>query len=90
MTNHIPASGYVRLPAIIGQAEITQEQAARNRERGRGPRRPRPGRHGVLPMSASTWWAGIRAGKYPSGVKLSPKITAWKAEDIRRLLEAAE
>ena len=40
----------------------------------------------VFPVSRSTWWAGIKSGKYPKGVKLSDKITAWRAEDIRALI----
>lgn len=42
---------------------------------------------GPLPISKSTWWAGIKAGRYPAGVKLGPRITAWRVEDIRRLIE---
>jgi prophage regulatory protein len=41
----------------------------------------------IFPVSKSTWWAGIKSGKYPPGVKLSQRITAWKIEDIRTLLE---
>lgn len=44
----------------------------------------------VFPVSKSTWWAGIKAGKYPVGVKLSERITAWKAEDIRALIQQGE
>lgn len=39
------------------------------------------------PVSKSTWWAGVKSGKYPAGVKLSDRVTAWKAEDIRKLIE---
>jgi predicted DNA-binding transcriptional regulator AlpA len=41
----------------------------------------------VFPVSRSTWWAGINAGRFPKGVKLGPRITAWKVEDIRKLIE---
>jgi len=41
----------------------------------------------VFPVSKSTWWAGIKSGKYPAGVKLSERVTAWKTEDIRALIE---
>lgn len=41
------------------------------------------------PVSKSTWWAGIRAGRYPRPVKLGERCTAWRAEDIRALIEAA-
>ena len=41
----------------------------------------------VFPVSRSAWWAGVRDGKYPAAVKLSPRCTAWRAEDIRALIE---
>lgn len=41
----------------------------------------------IFPVSRSAWWAGIAAGRYPAGVKLSPRTTAWRAEDIRGLIE---
>jgi prophage regulatory protein len=43
---------------------------------------------GPIPVSRSTWWAGIKAGRYPAPVKLGPRISAWRAEDIRALIEA--
>ena len=39
-----------------------------------------------IPVSRSTWWAGVRKGRYPQPVKLGPRITAWRAEDIRELI----
>lgn len=42
----------------------------------------------VFPVSRSTWWAGVKDGRFPKGVKLSEKITAWRVEDIRALLES--
>ena len=43
--------------------------------------------HGPIPVSKSTWWAGIKTGRYPKPVKLSARITAWRVEDIRALIE---
>ena len=40
----------------------------------------------VFPVSRSRWWAGVREGKFPVAVKLGPNTTAWRAEDIRRLI----
>ena len=40
----------------------------------------------VIPVSKSTWWLGISKGKYPRGVKLSERITAWHVDDIRRCI----
>jgi len=42
----------------------------------------------LFPVSRSTWWAGVRARRYPQPVKLGPRITAWSVVDIRRLLDA--
>jgi prophage regulatory protein len=42
---------------------------------------------GPIPVSKSTWWAGIKDGRYPKPVKLGPRITAWRVEDIRALIE---
>jgi predicted DNA-binding transcriptional regulator AlpA len=40
----------------------------------------------LIPVSRSTWWAGVKSGRYPRPVKLGPRITAWRVEDIRRLI----
>ena len=42
---------------------------------------------GPIPVSKSTWWAGIKDGRFPKPVKLGPRITAWRVEDIRKLIE---
>lgn len=44
----------------------------------------------IIPVGKSTWWNGIKSGRFPAPVKLGPNITAWKAEDIRALLESFE
>lgn len=41
----------------------------------------------LIPVSRSAWWAGIREGKFPQGIKLGSKTTVWRAEDIRHLIE---
>ncbi|PKN34180.1 MAG: transcriptional regulator [Deltaproteobacteria bacterium HGW-Deltaproteobacteria-19] len=41
----------------------------------------------VIPVSRSTWWAGVRKGIYPQPVKLSIRCTAWRVSDIRALIE---
>lgn len=42
---------------------------------------------GPIPISKSTWWAGIKTGRYPKPVKLSSRVTAWRVEDIRAFIE---
>lgn len=44
---------------------------------------------GPIPVGRSTWWAGIKKGRFPKPVKLGPRTTAWKVEDIRNLIEKA-
>lgn len=41
----------------------------------------------LFPVSKSTWWQGVRDGKFPTPVKLTERTTAWRNEDIRALLE---
>jgi prophage regulatory protein len=41
---------------------------------------------GPIPVSKSTWWLGVKTGHFPKPVKLGPRITAWRAEDIRTLI----
>jgi predicted DNA-binding transcriptional regulator AlpA len=41
----------------------------------------------LLPISKSSWWAGIRSGKFPAPVKLGPRTTAWRSRDIAELHE---
>lgn len=42
----------------------------------------------LIPVSKSTWWAGIKKNRFPKGVKLSERTTAWRVEDIRKLIES--
>lgn len=43
----------------------------------------------VMPICAATWWNWVKAGKAPRAYKLGPRVTAWKASDIRAMLEAS-
>jgi predicted DNA-binding transcriptional regulator AlpA len=40
----------------------------------------------VFPVSKSTWWTGVKDGRFPKPVKLGPKISAWRVGDIRELI----
>lgn len=42
---------------------------------------------GPIPVSKSTWWAGIKDGRFPKPIKLGQRITVWRVEDIRVLIE---
>ena len=41
----------------------------------------------IYPVSKSTWWAGVRDGRFPKPVRLSRRCTAWRTSDIRDLIE---
>lgn len=41
----------------------------------------------LIPVSKSTWWAGVKSGRFPKPKKFGPRITAWDVRDIRILLE---
>jgi prophage regulatory protein len=40
----------------------------------------------VLPYSATTIWRKCRSGEFPSPIKISAGITAWRVGDIRKYL----
>ena len=41
-----------------------------------------------VPISRSTLWRRIQAGTFPGPVKLSARVTAWRAEDLRNWISA--
>lgn len=41
----------------------------------------------IIPVGKSTWWQGVKDGRFPKPVKLGPRTTAWRVEDIRALIE---
>ena len=42
---------------------------------------------GPIPVSKSTWWAGVKEGRFPKPQKLGPRTTVWKVEDVRALFD---
>lgn len=74
MMNTLPETGYLRLRNIVGAPA-----------KGDSPAIP-----GIIPVSRSTWWAGVRSGRYPAPTRaLGDRITAWDVADIRALIESA-
>lgn len=67
----LPATGYLRLWQIVGKPATDNAPAV----------------PAIFPVSRSTWWAGVRSGKYPQSVKLGDRITAWPVEEILALLQ---
>lgn len=81
----LPVTGYLRLSQIIGRRPVTAEQAAQNRAQKKRGRRATDGTPALIPVSASTWWNGVRDGRHPKPVKLGGS-TLWRVEDIRALM----
>jgi prophage regulatory protein len=68
----LPETGYLRLPQIVGKLATATAPAI----------------PAIIPVSKSTWWAGVRSGRYPQPIRtLGDRITAWRVEDIRELIE---
>ncbi len=44
-----------------------------------------PGR--AIPIGRSTWWQGVKTGRFPKPVRLGRRITVWRVQDIRDLIE---
>lgn len=40
----------------------------------------------AIPVSKSTWFRGIAAGKYPRPVKLGNRASGWHVDDIRKCI----
>ncbi len=40
----------------------------------------------LIPVGKSTWWAGVKSGRYPKPIKLGPGITVWRSADVRALI----
>jgi predicted DNA-binding transcriptional regulator AlpA len=52
-----------------------------------GDRKAEPPIPAIMPIGKTQWWEGIREGKYPQPLKLGPKTTVWRVEDIRALID---
>ena len=40
----------------------------------------------VLGIGKTTFWEGIKAGRFPAPIKLGPRMSVWKVDDIRSLI----
>lgn len=52
-----------------------------------GDRKANPPIPAVIPVSKSTWWTGVKSGRFPRPIKLGTRTTVWRAEDIREFIE---
>lgn len=70
MANLLPETGFLRLAQIVGKRATATSPAI----------------PALIPVSKSTWWAGVRSGRFPKPVKLGEHMTAWRAEDLHALI----
>jgi len=80
--------GYLRQPDLIGESQVTPAQALSNKIIGKGPRRPRAGKQGLVPFSSPTLWRKVKTGEFPAPVKLSERVTAWRTADVLAWLQS--
>jgi len=74
MATSLPETGFLRIADIVGRSATDIAPAI----------------PGIIPVSKSTWWSGVRSGRYPQPTRaLGERITAWRVEDIRALIERA-
>jgi prophage regulatory protein len=66
--HHLPETGFLRLPQIIGNPKADPPVPA------------------IIPVKKSCWWEGVRTGRFPKPVKLGPRVTVWRVQDIRALI----
>jgi prophage regulatory protein len=41
----------------------------------------------LIPVGESTWWRWVAEGKAPAPIKLGPKTTVWRVEDINKFMK---
>lgn len=41
----------------------------------------------IIPVCKSLWWAKVKSGEWPKPYKISSRVTAWRVEDIKQLIE---
>lgn len=41
----------------------------------------------LIPVGKTTWWAGVKSGRFPKPIKLGERITVWRVEDIYEFIQ---
>ena len=77
-----PSAGYLRQAELIGRRAVSAEEAARNRNTGKTPVRPRAAVKGIVPFSHATLWRKVRNKEFPAPARLSAGIVAWRLQDV--------
>lgn len=67
-----------RHPPFPDSGFVREKQILGDRQRGVPP---------FIPISHTQWWAWVKSGRAPKPIRLGPKVTVWRAEEIRALPE---
>jgi len=88
----MPPEGDALVPVkhITGQSGVSEAQAKRNRDAGKGPARPRPQIVGIAPMSSPTLYRMIATGRFPKLVSITPQLVGLMASTLRAWLAAQQ
>lgn len=80
-THHSPAplEQFAGTPAAPGFLRL--KQIIGDRRQGIEP---------LIPVSAATWWRGVKSGIYPRAHKISRNCTAWKRADVLAILSETD
>ncbi|MBE0435643.1 MAG: AlpA family phage regulatory protein [Methylomicrobium sp.] len=41
----------------------------------------------IIPICPTSWYLGVKSGRYPAPVRLGPRSVAWRASDIKKLVQ---
>lgn len=51
---------------------------------------PQRGIPAIIPVKKTTWWQGVKSGRFPKPVKIGDgRAVFWRVEDIRALIAKA-
>jgi predicted DNA-binding transcriptional regulator AlpA len=42
----------------------------------------------LIPVSKSTWWAGVKTKRFPQPIKLTARTTCWRAGEVLALIDS--
>lgn len=52
-----------------------------------GDKKANPPIPAIYPISKAQLWKLVKEGNFPKPIKLAPRITAWRVEEIREFIE---
>jgi predicted DNA-binding transcriptional regulator AlpA len=44
----------------------------------------------VIPISRELWWSGVKSGRFPAPIRLSPRTPAWRTSEIGLLVSGLQ